>query len=204
MTLQFPSKQAPWDLTQFSLSPSTALLCPEFHSGSQISSLSKVISVLGKAISHRVQHLGCRGTEPPGWLDVSLKNCMRCDTWTGMLSWWSCQSPVAHTCSLLNHPTTFCEGLFKLNAKFDANSLLYSLNFECDGHRVHMLTQRHLLPTLTSTVKLLLFTHAHSSPLSLAARLHWCHTNHFLYINNGWTFPRLHVYISTLLGFLMS
>ena len=30
--------------------------------------------------------------------------------------------------------------MFKLNAKFDADSLLYSLNhFECDGHTVHML-----------------------------------------------------------------
>ena len=41
---------------------------------------------------------------------------------------------------------------------------------------------------LTSTVKLSLFTHAHSSPLSLAARLHQCHTNHSSYINYGWTF----------------
>ena len=39
------------------------------------------------------------------------------------------------------------------------------------GHTVHMLTQQHLLPSLTSTVKSL-FTRAHSSPLSLAARLH--------------------------------
>ena len=30
----------------------------------------------------------------------------------------------------------------------------------------------------------------HSSPLSLAARLHQCHANHSYYINNGWTFSR--------------
>ena len=30
--------------------------------------------------------------------------------------------------------------------------------------------------------------HAHSSPLSLAARLHRCHANHSCYINCGWTF----------------
>ena len=30
--------------------------------------------------------------------------------------------------------------------------------------------------------------HMHSSPLSLAARLHWCHTICSCYINNGWTF----------------
>ena len=75
--------------------------------------------------------------------------------------------------SLLKHPNSFCGGMFKINAKFDADLLLYSLShFECEGHIVHMLTQWHLPPTLTSTVKSSLFTHAHSSPLSLAARLH--------------------------------
>ena len=63
----------------------------------------------------------------------------------------------------------------KLNAKFDADLLLYSLNhFECDSHTVHMLTQWCLPPPLASTVKLSLFTHVHSSPLSLAARLCQC------------------------------
>ena len=52
---------------------------------------------------------------------------MKCDAWVGMLSWWSCQSPVAHGYSLLNHPNTFHRGMFKLNAKFDADSLLYSV-----------------------------------------------------------------------------
>ena len=47
-------------------------------------------------------------------------------------------------------------------------------HFECDGYTVHMLTQWHVPPPLTSTVKLSLFTHAHSSPLFLAARLHQC------------------------------
>ena len=51
-----------------------------------------------------------------------------------------------------------------------------------------MLTHGCLPPPLTSTVKLSLFTHVHSSPLSLAARLHWCCTNHSHYINNGWAF----------------
>ena len=60
-----------------------------------------------------------------------------------------------------------------LNTKFDADSLLYSLShFECDSHKVHMLTQLCLPPPLTSTVKASLFTQVHSSPLSLASRLH--------------------------------
>ena len=46
----------------------------------------------------------------------------------------------------------------------------------------------HLLPPLTSIVKSSLLTHAHSSPLCLAARLHWLCTNHSHYFNNGWTF----------------
>ena len=59
---------------------------------------------------------------------------------------------------------------------------------ECDDHTVHMLTQQCLLPPLTSTVKSSLFTHACSSPLFLAARLHLCHAHCSHYINNGWTF----------------
>ena len=99
--------------------------------------------------------------------------CRRRDAWVGALLWWSYQLLVAHSCGLLNHLNSFCGGMFKLNAKFDVDSLLYSLShFECDGHTVHMLTQWCLLPPLTSTVKSSLFTHAHSSPLSLAARLH--------------------------------
>ena len=117
------------------------------------------------------------------------KLCTRCDTWVGTLSCWSHQSPVAHSCGLLNLLNSFCAGMFKLNAKFDADSLPYLLShFECNSHTAHMLTQRHLLPPLTSTVKSSLFTYAHSNPLSLAARLYRCYTNHSHYINNGWTF----------------
>ena len=104
-------------------------------------------------------------------------------------------SLVAHNCGLLNHPNGFHGGMFKLNAKFDTDSLLYLLShFECNGHTVHMLTQWRLPPPLTSTVKSSLFTHAHSSSLSLAARLHRCHASCSCYINNGWTFSRQILY----------
>ena len=84
--------------------------------------------------------------------------------------WWSCQSPVAHCCGLLNHPNSFHGGMFKLHARLDADSLLYLLShFECDSHTVHMLTEWHLPSPLTSTVKSSLFTHVHSSLPSLAA-----------------------------------
>ena len=68
---------------------------------------------------------------------------------------------------------SFCRGRTKLYTKSDANSLLYLLShFECHSHTVHMLTQWHLPCPLTSTVRSSLFTHVHSSPLSLASRLH--------------------------------
>ena len=96
--------------------------------------------------------------------------CMRRNTWAGTLLRWSCQSPIAHSCGLLNHLNSFCRGMFKLNTKFDADLLLNLLgHFECYGHTVPMLTPWSLLPPLTSTVKSSLFVHVHSSPLSLAA-----------------------------------
>ena len=49
------------------------------------------------------------------------------DAWAGALLWWSCQSPVAHSCGLLNHPNSFHGGMFKLKSKFDADSFLYSV-----------------------------------------------------------------------------
>ena len=63
---QSPSKKATWDLTQLQ-SPSAALLYfPESHRCSEISSLSKVILVLGKARSRWVPNLACSGAESLG------------------------------------------------------------------------------------------------------------------------------------------
>ena len=67
MTPQSPSKEAPWDVTQFSQLPSAArLYFPESHQRSEIFSLSKVILVLGKVRNLRVPNLGCSGAESPG------------------------------------------------------------------------------------------------------------------------------------------
>ena len=62
-----------------------------------------------------------------------------------------------------------------------------------------MLTPQHVPPPLTSTVKSSLSTHTHSSPLSLAARLHQCHSNCSHYINNGWTFSGQYIYVGVCL-----
>ena len=56
-------------------------------------------------------------------------------------------------------------------------------------------------PPLTSTVKLSLFMQMHSSPLSLAARLHGCHANDSHYVNNGWTFSGQTLYIPSRMLF---
>ena len=99
MMPQSPSKSVPWDLTQFSQSPSAApLYFPESHWRSKISSLLKVILVWGKARSLRVPIWAVGGAESPGWFDVSQKKlCRRHDAWAGTLSWWSChhQLPTA-------------------------------------------------------------------------------------------------------------
>ena len=102
---------------------------PESHWWSEIYSFSKVIVVLGEVRSHRAPNLSCMGAESPGWFEFWQKTlhkmwCMsRC-----VVLWWICQSSVAHSCGLLNHPNSFRGGIFKLNAKSDADSLLYLLS----------------------------------------------------------------------------
>ena len=147
-----------------------------------------MILVLGKARNRRVPNLGCRGAESPGWFgllpkfsprDLMHKRVHCCDEAAN-------HQLVAHSCAFLSHPNGFFRRMFKLNAKFDTDSLLYSLShFECGSHTAHMLTQQSLPPPLTSAVKsscsLMLipvhFTYAHSSPLSLATRLHRCRSS---------------------------
>ena len=115
---------------------------------------------------------------------------------SGCLPRRNCQSPVAHSCSLLNHPNSFHGGLLKLNTTFDADSLFYMFShFECYGHTVHMLTQWPLMPPLIRTVKSSFFTLAHSNPPSLPASLHQCQANHFHYISMVGHFPDSPEYI---------
>ena len=61
-----------------------------------------------------------------GDLMFCKKLCTRRDAWAGEV-WWSCQSPVVLRCSLLSYPNSFWGRMLKLNAKFDAYSLLYSV-----------------------------------------------------------------------------
>ena len=123
-----------------------AISCPIVFSW--ISSISKVILVLGKARSHGAPNLGCRESESPGWFVVSPKDSAQ-DVMHKRAN--GCHEVANHQLSiamaLLNHPNSFCRGMFNINAKSDADVLLYSLShFECDGHTVHVLTQWHLPP----------------------------------------------------------
>ena len=79
MLSQFPSTLAPWDLTQFSQSPSAApLYFPESHQWSEISSLSKEILVLGKARSAGHQIWAVVGLSHLGDLMFHQNTHMRC------------------------------------------------------------------------------------------------------------------------------
>ena len=100
-----------------------------------MSSLSKLILILGKARITECQ-IGAVG-ELSHLGDLIFHQKTLQETWcmSGPLLWWSCQSPVAHSCRLLNSQNSFHGGMFKLNTKSDADSLLYSLShFECDGY----------------------------------------------------------------------
>ena len=66
---------------------------------------------------------------------------------------------VTHSCRLLNHPNSFPGGMFKLNAKFDADSLLYSVILGVMVTQYTWSLKKHLPPPLTSTVKSSLFKH---------------------------------------------
>ena len=133
---------------------------------------------------------GCWGTESPAWLDISPKVSVQ-----GVM----CEQVHCHD-QAANHQLLIAVAfwIIQIVSMKECLSLMQNLmqircslsHVECDSHTVHKLTQQHLLPPLTSRVKSSLFTHAHSSPLSLIARLHWCLTNHSRYINNGWTFSR--------------
>ena len=70
---------------RFSQLPSAApSYFPDSCRQSEISSLSEVTLVLGKARSHRVPNLGYRGAESLGWFDVSPKH----SAWDVMKSEW--------------------------------------------------------------------------------------------------------------------
>ena len=161
---------------------------PKSHPWSEVSSLSKVILVLGKARSNRAPNLSCSRAKSPGWFDVSPKTLHK-----------MCCDEAAHH----QLPTAAAFWIIQIVSVEEYSSLIQILMQMCcstcsaiwmHSHTVHLLTQRCLLLPVTSTVKSSLFTHAHSSPLSLATRLPQCHKN-CSHINNDWTFSGQTLYI---------
>ena len=118
---------------------------------------------------------------------------------------------VVHFQQILDHlwsicATVICTALIASSPKAwiiwivsteEYSSLMQNLiQIHCSTHSVilNVMATQYTCPLngvyhpLTSTVKSPLFRHVHSSPLSLASRLHWCWANCSLYINNGWAF----------------
>ena len=130
MMPQSPSKQAPWDLTQFSQSSwATLSYFPESHRWSEISSLSKVILLWGKARSHMVSSLGCKETESPGWFDVSPKNSSE-----DMMHEWVCCCD-----EVVNHqlPTVVAFWIIQIVSVEECSSLTQNLmQIRCSTHSV--------------------------------------------------------------------
>ena len=82
----------------------------------------------GKSQKSQGAKLGLLGSWVTWVIWCFAKNlCTRREAWVGALLWWSCQSRVAHSCSLLNHLDSVHGEMFKFNTKFNADSLLYSV-----------------------------------------------------------------------------
>ena len=185
MILQSPFKWAPWGLTQFSQLPSAApSYFPESYQQFEISSLSKVILLLGKSRSHMAPSLGYRGLSHLGHLRFWQKN-----SGDVMHEQECCCDEVAHSCGHLNHLNSFCRGLLKLNAKFDVDLLLCSLShFECEAMQYVFSLNGIYCP-----LWLIQWSHG-CSCMWILVHSPWCPTKRSHYINNGWTFSYQTIY----------
>ena len=166
-----------------------AISCPiifsESHQQSEISFLSKVIWVLGKARSRRAPNLSC-------WRVIwcLAKNSAQ-DVMHEQAHYYdeaaNHQLPIAVAfwiiwISSVEECSSFMQNLMYIHCSIHSViSNAMATQYTCSLNDVY---SPHWL------VKSSLFTHEHSSPLFLTARLHLCHANHSHYINNGWTFSR--------------
>ena len=89
----------------------------------------------------------------------------------------------------LNHPVSTEEYLSLMQNLTQICCSTHSVILNRWPHSTHANSMKWRLPLLlTSIVKVSLFTHAHSSWLSLVVRLHQCDVNDSHYFNNGWAF----------------
>ena len=195
MTSQSPSNEAPGT----SHNSPIAISCPVVFSWISLM-VWNLFPFKGDFSFEKVQksqglNLACK----VGWVTWEIwcfakKLCLRRDARAGTLLWR--KVPIT-SCSQLQpseSSNSFCRGMFKLNAKSDADLLLYSLShFECNGCTAHMLTQRCLSPPLSSTVK--------SSLSHTCIQVHspwlpnYSNVVETILVNNGWAFSRQASYI---------
>ena len=121
------------------------------------------------------------------------------------------QLPTAVAQTLLEKQIVFSNHLetIQIVSSEECSSLMqYLMQIPCSIHSIilNVMATQYRCSSKASTTptgqysELLLFTHAHSSPLSLAARLRRCHANHSCYVHNSRTFSGqtwyVHIYIS--------
>ena len=161
-----------------------------------MSSLSKVILVLGKVRISRAPNLGYSGAELPGCFDISPKNCAWdmvheqacCDKAANdqlpiAAGFWTIQIVSMEECSSLT------QNLMQIHCSTCSVILnVMATQYTCSLNSVYC---PHWLVQWSHHCSCM----QHSSPLSLAARFHQCCANHSHYINNDWTFPeRPHIF----------
>ena len=149
----------------------------------------KVILVLGKAISHVVPNLGSREHWVTWVIWCFAKNSPwdeideAANDWLPLVAaFWIIWIVSMEECSnLLQNLIQICCS----TCSVILNAIV--TQYTCSLNGIYH-------PPLTSAVKSSLLMHAHSSPLSLAVRLHWCGANHSHYTSNGGLFiDRPHV-----------
>ena len=120
VTSQSPSKEVPWDLTQFSQSSSGS---PSyFHESqwqSEISSLSKVILILVKAVSSRTPNLDGRGLSHLGALMLHQKTMQE--------TWWMSGCIVVMKLPINQLPTAVAFWMLRIVSVEEWSSVMQNL-----------------------------------------------------------------------------
>ena len=164
---------------------------PEPHWWSEISSLSKVILILGKARSCRVPNLGCRVSKSPGWsyvlpkksaLDVMHEQAYCHDEAANhqlpiAVAFWIIWIISAEECSSLT------QNLMQIHCSSSSVILnVMTTQYACSLNGVY---HPHGLVWWSCHCS---HMYIHNSPLFLASRLLQSAANYSHNINSGWTF----------------
>ena len=162
-----------------------------------LSSLSKVILVLGKARSCRVPNLGCKGPESPGWFDVLPKPLHK--TWC--MSRHSCCDEAA------NHhlPIAVAFWIIQIVSMEECSSLMQSLLQTCCS--THSVILNVIATQYTCSLNSIYCPHwlvqwsCHCSCMCVPVLSPWlpgyADVAQTILINTGWTFSGQTSYICT-------